>query len=233
MDSVNEWSHEFDLAYDNITSGRAPGLVPYEKSVFLTEGQENVVVALYKGHFGDSFEATEEVTSYLNTIIDQCTVNTPVPSSAIGYKVLSDKSKVYSLTADDVLYVTLEECKINTPTGQKIVQVEPVTQDEYFRTIRNPFKKQNANRVLRLSYAIMSGSSALTETRYSELISDCDIVEYTVRYIKRPEPIIIETLTGNLKINGKQIAQTCTLPKAIHRLILAEAVRLAKAKWNS
>lgn len=233
MDSVNEWSHEFDLAYDNITSGRAPGLVPYEKSVFLTEGQENTVVALYKGQLGDAFEATEEVTSYLATLVNQCT-GTLVPSSASEYKALSNKSKVYSISPDNkVMYITLEECTIDTPTGQKIVPVIPVTQDEYFRTIRNPFKKQNSNRVLRLTYGVSSASTPLSETRYSELLSDCDIVEYKVRYLKRPSPIILTNLTGNLSINGDTKAQTCMLPKSIHRLILAEAVRLAKAKWNS
>lgn len=232
MDSVDEWSHEFDLEYDNITSGRAPGLVPYEKSVFLTQGQENTVVALYKGQLGDSFEATEEVTSYLSTLVAQST-GTLIGSTAPDYKALSDKSKVYSLPANNVLFITLEECKINTPTGVKIVPVVPVTQDEYFRTIRNPFKKQNANRVLRLAYGSSTATTSVSEVRYSELISDCDIVEYNVRYLKRPAPIILEDLTGSLSINGQTTAQTCLLPKAIHRLILNEAVRLAKAKWNS
>jgi hypothetical protein len=32
-----EFSDEFDIYYNNITSNQAPGLNEYEKSVFLTE----------------------------------------------------------------------------------------------------------------------------------------------------------------------------------------------------
>lgn len=233
MDSVGEWSHEFDLLYDNITSGKAPGLVPFEKSVFLTHGEENVAVGLYNGTISVPFESTEEVTSYLATLVDQAT-GIEKGSSDSGYKVLSDQSKVYALDGKDILFITLEECKIKTQSGDRIVPVNPVPQDEYFRTIRNPFKGANGNRVLRLAYSTIGESAGtFTETRYAELFSPCEIEEYKVRYIKRPEPIILETLTGGLTINGKTEAATCKLPKAIHGLILAEAVRLAKAVWNS
>ncbi len=33
----NEFSSEFDVLYNNITSNQAPGLDDYEKSVFLTK----------------------------------------------------------------------------------------------------------------------------------------------------------------------------------------------------
>lgn len=232
MDTVAEWSKEFDLEYDNITSGKAPGLVSYEKSYFLTKGEENVVIGLYRGTLTAPFESTEEVTSYLASLVTQASMT----EAEAQKPKLSDKSRVFKIGSSyDVLFVTLEECKIRTPMGEKLVQVIPVTQDEYWRTVRNPYKKQNANRVLRLSYTDVTESAGTIsgETRYSELISDCHIVEYTVRYLKRPEPIILEALSGNLKINGEQAVKTCKLPKAIHRLILAEAVRLAKAAWNS
>ena len=61
MTTSEEWSIEFDLLYNNISSNQAPGLTEYEKSVFLTQAQEALILDLYKGVTGDSFEATEEV----------------------------------------------------------------------------------------------------------------------------------------------------------------------------
>ena len=42
-----EFSNEFDVLYNNIMSNAAPGLNEYEKSVFLTKAQEEIV----KNHF--------------------------------------------------------------------------------------------------------------------------------------------------------------------------------------
>ena len=69
MTTSEDWSLQFDLLYNNISSNQAPGLTEYEKSVFLTQAQEAVILDLYKGLTGDSFETTEEVTRYLNSLV--------------------------------------------------------------------------------------------------------------------------------------------------------------------
>ena len=40
-----EMSNEFDILYNNITSNQAPGLDEYEKSVFLTKAQDEIIKA--------------------------------------------------------------------------------------------------------------------------------------------------------------------------------------------
>lgn len=42
-----EFSNEFDVLYNNITSNQAPGLDEYEKSVFLTKAQDEIVKAYF------------------------------------------------------------------------------------------------------------------------------------------------------------------------------------------
>ena len=59
------------------------------------------------------------------------------------------------------------------------------------------------------------------------------IKSYTVRYLSRPEPIILENLSEGLSINGKNTAQTCKLNPVIHRAILIRAVNIAKSVWGS
>ena len=55
MKTVGEWSLEFDLLYNNIASDKAPGLTEYEKSVFLSRAEAAVIIALYRGNYGDAF----------------------------------------------------------------------------------------------------------------------------------------------------------------------------------
>lgn len=43
----NEFSNEFNVLYNNITSNQAPGLDEYEKSVFLTKAQDEIVKAYF------------------------------------------------------------------------------------------------------------------------------------------------------------------------------------------
>ena len=55
-----EFSSEFDILYNNIMSNKAPGLDDYEKSFFLTQAQEILVLTYYNGNnpSNDSFEKT-------------------------------------------------------------------------------------------------------------------------------------------------------------------------------
>ena len=45
--SIEEMSNQFDVLYNNITSDKAPGLDEYEKSVFLTKAQNELVKAYF------------------------------------------------------------------------------------------------------------------------------------------------------------------------------------------
>ena len=42
-----EFSNEFDVLYNNIMSNQAPGLDEYEKSVFLTKAQDEIVKSYF------------------------------------------------------------------------------------------------------------------------------------------------------------------------------------------
>lgn len=45
--TIQEFSNQFDVLFNNITSNEAPGVNEYEKSIFLTKAQDEVV----KNHF--------------------------------------------------------------------------------------------------------------------------------------------------------------------------------------
>ena len=346
MKTVAEWSEKFDLYYNNIASNQAPGLDEYEKSVFLSDAQRQVVLSLYNGTLGQAFESTEIISNYLAPLVRDahltesstfgigvkgsalshtitgCTVTlsgfdlvkdgtydvtvtfiakgsgtevktttatvssgtisftdsalaaewsrlgitytyspTPVkfdleiqfecdgsltkqvfeiePAQAGGsgtlkstssprMRISGENSHLYQLPSD-LLARTYEDCLIDTGScGDRRALVQPVTQDEYWRTSRNPFKGAGKTRVLRLADADTAS------TKYSELVSEYDIKEYYVRYICNPEPIILEDLSSSgLSIDGQTGVATCKLDEALHDVILSEAVTLAKAAWIS
>jgi hypothetical protein len=52
-------------------------------------------------------------------------------------------------------------------------------------------------------------------------------MSYTVKYLKRPNPIILIDLPDGLEIRNKTKQNTCELNTALHSLILDSAVKLA------
>ena len=101
--------------------------------------------------------------------------------------------------------------------------VKPITQDEYYSISKNPFRGANDRRVLRL----------LSDNKV-ELISKYGIESYLIRYLSKPEPIILDNLsTYRVTINGKSEITECKLNPAVHRILLNRAVQLAKSIWTS
>ena len=223
--TCEEFSLEFDLLYNNIMSNKAPGLSEYEKSLFLTQAQESIVLEIYSGKYGDSVERTEETTSYLNQLLKQRTYDSGEFTE--GNKL--DTRSVFITLPEDIWFKTGEiayiiddfyKCNVD---GLREVMVFPVTQDTLVRTKRSPFRGPNERRILRLD----SGKNQV------ELISNYEIHSYTVRYLSRPEPIILKELPQGLTIGGKSSPQTCLLNTAIHKAILSKAVLIAKSSWES
>lgn len=206
-----EFSIEFDILYNNISSNKAPGLNEYEKSVFLTKAQEQIVTELYSGRNTtyNSFEETEEQRRYLHSLI---TTSSLEESTEIA-DIITSNSSIYKLP-ENIMFITYETAIL---TGNKEVTVYPVSQDELSKIIKNPFRGPSNNRVLRLDL----GNNSI------EVISNYDITKYLIRYIRKPNPIILVDLEDELSINGVAEESECELDSSLHRTILDRAVALA------
>lgn len=213
--TTEEFSNEFDILINSYSSSEPLIFDEYEKSVFLTKAQEELVEGLYTGKaLGDSFEDTEQLRRYLADLVKDAML--PCRKAPKG---LSDRS-VFAVLPDDLWFITYESVALNGDTpciDGKEIQVVPITQDEYHRIKGNPFRRQNSRRALRLDV----GNSMV------ELISDEDIRSYLVRYMSKPEPIILLDLPEELSINNVNIKTECKLNPGIHRMILDLAVSLA------
>ena len=58
------------------------------------------------------------------------------------------------------------------------------------------------------------------------------ITKYTLRYVRKPAPIIVEGL-DELKIEDKSSVSNCELDPMVHEEIVQRAVELAKITWVS
>lgn len=206
---IKEWSDTFDVLLNSYNSGIV--LDEYEKSVFLTAAQLQLVKDLYTGALkGDAFEETEELRTSLRNLIKSASLESTDESKGI-----SVNSKLYKLP-EDLLYITYEEGVLNNPDcGSNIISIIPISQDEYTRTLNNPFKQPNRRRAFRLD----------TKEGIIEVISKYDLSGYNIRYIAKPEPIILVDLENN-KIDNKNKSQNCKLDSSLHHLILSKAITL-------
>lgn len=213
-------NEEISNEFDTIVSSNNPLLKfdEYEKSVLLTAAQESFVTDYYSGRNRSdvSFEGTEEVRRYLDSLINTVTTNTRIVDN-VGLSINSQFFKI----PDDVWYITYETSTFSSSVDPCIngvtANVIPITQDTYFRINSNPFRDANRRRVLRLDV----GGSVV------ELISPYTISSYLVRYVTKPTPIILIDLPDNLSIDGIKIKTECGLSSITHRLILDRAVLLA------
>lgn len=221
---TQEFSSEFDILYNNIMSNQAPGLDEYEKSVFLTKAQEEIIIELYSGRnpFNNSFEKTEEIKRYLSDLVKTYITY----DKKDGYVGLSETSVFFELPKDlwFITYesVSLEDDRLGCMNGKEILVV-PVTQDDYFKISENPFKGANKRRALRLDIS----------NEIVEIVSEYNVNKYLIRYLSRPDPIILVDLQDDLSINEVSVKTECKLNDVLHRAILEKAVQLAHISWNS
>ena len=225
--TTEEFSNEFDTLvssyrrfkdFDNKEGLDSLEFDEYEKSVFLTKAQEELIISYYSGRNSnaESFENTEEVRRYLSSLIKTAEVS---PASSQNYKKLTSKSQIFDLPSD-VWFITYESASLGANSDAclngKVLDVVPVRQDYFHRVKRNPFRGPNDRRVLRLDI----------EGKRVELVSDYTINKYLVRYIVKPSPIVLVPLR-DLSIDGVSTAQTCALEESLHKKVLELAVRLA------
>ena len=288
--SIEEFDNMFDVLYNNITSNQAPGCNAYEKSVFLTKGQDEVLKNYFnprskgnntqEGFDGNAKRqvdfsmlttvATTSSTTYSYTLVSDKTdkdgkpvysrTETTAPKSTYSYTEAYDSDgNVLKDSNGNTLYVRNEGTNVsgfdtplfdmrentksvNLPSklmyainemvevsrnGKNVLlQVVPVKFDEYSRLMCKPYKRPLKYQAWRLTN--------------NDVVNKADIIvgpsdtltKYTIRYVRRPNPIIVSNLDG-LTIEGIGNATECELDPILHEEILQRAVELAKIAWTN
>lgn len=188
----------------------------YEKSYFLTKAQDELVIALYNGRnvSGESFESTEELRRYLSNLVKEARLQ-PITNTSGLVIGIGSNSKFFTLP-QDLWYITYEAVDIDGVRCSALspMDVYPVTQDDYNKTKRNPFRGANDRRALRLDL-----SDGVIEIVCKYIVKD-----YYVRYLRKPKPIVLVNMPNNLTIDGEGKKSECELHEALHQRILERAV---------
>lgn len=212
-------SYSTDAMYGEGSSVRDIALDEYEKSLYLTQAQEEIVTSLYNGKnaLGESFESSEEIRRYLSNLVEETTED-PITTSDGKPLGLESNSKFFTLP-EDLWFITYESVATDgTGCAKKAnMRVYPVKQDEYQVIRDNPFRGANSRRALRLDLS----------DGVVEIICKFNVTKYYVRYIRKIKPIVLVDLPDGLSINKESKETPCELHDSLHSRILERAVSLA------
>lgn len=225
---VNDFSSQFDVLLNSYAvsarfgSTDNPGTIEldeYEKSLLLTKSQEDLTIELYSGRnsMGTSFEETEEMRRYLSKLVKEAKLE-PITTSNDKPLGIDSNSKFFTLPAD-LWFITYESVSISDGKcdNMNTMDVYPVTQDEYHKIKKNPFRGANNRRSLRLDLS----------DGVVEIVSKYTVTEYYLRYLRKLQPIVLVNLGNEQSIEGVSVISECELPEILHQRILDRAVQLA------
>lgn len=243
--TADEFSREFDILYNNIASSSAPNIDEYEKSVYLTKAQLELVNNAFNplgNKYNRGFEQSSKRRNDLNNLIVPYNTSRIIDIPRLDR--ISGDSKVFAIP-DNVFLIIYEKAFSRDPKicgasikNLKEINVKPITHEEYSILRENPFKVPDDREVWRIDSTYIPKNELIQNNkeegipRIVEVISKYSIDNYSIRYIKYPEPIILTNLRTDfpgeeLTIDGKYLKQTSKLNKGIHPEILNRAVELA------
>lgn len=250
--TTTEFSNQFDLLFNNITSNQAPGLNEYEKSVFLTKAQDEIT----KNYFDADSQGNNVKKGFDGSEIRQMDfsdlIETVKPELTTEEGNIDPRALVFKIPKSDRVYIIVNESLHlmdsigDKPKGMR--QVIPLKYTEYTRLMSKPFKEPLKNQAWRLiskgrdeaSSADKTSTAGAVSSRVEIVTTSADkkkygTIQYVLRYVKRPRPIILTDLANtfgeDLTINGENKAMTCELNESTHEAILQRAVELAKIAW--
>lgn len=176
--TTSEFSNQFDVLYNNISSNQAPGLDEYEKSVFLTKAQEELVKAYFnpkENKVQEGFDGSQrrqyDFSSLISTVVLEnlsnkayiidSLLNTNIKDSIIS---IDNRSGRFAAPSDYFLSIN----ELITDYDNVRFVVIPITYSEYAKYMSKPYAYPAKRQAWRLisnsdnsisSYAIYNGNS--------------------------------------------------------------------------
>lgn len=257
-----EFSNEFEILYNNIMSNQSPGIDEYEKSMFLTKAQ----LELVKNYFNPRSNKTQEGYddsakrqydfSVLNTVkkyfaeeyneIDfedgndnEHSIITHLKTNILGEDEMDIKfNRYFYKTPYDFLFFINEEAFVERviPARENLKQrnaaiVTPINFNDYTilrgGTYKYPVSKNECWKLI------------TNKKDENEIIAPYNykIVAYTLRYVRKPKPIILTDIQSEygttIDGEGNTLNPVCELPEAVHPEIVQRAIELAKAAYRT
>lgn len=229
----------------------------YEKSVILTQAQDIVVKSMFdrkKNSTGDGFDDTTERQIDFSSLIKTAKLkkaenqgNTFDDRGILYLMPLRAYSShggidVFDYTFDetfhpdpdarigitDVLFILNEKLVTSVNGMKRNYVIVPINYKEYDREMSKPYAQPLKKQAWRLFQNPTTGFDFMSELvpRWN-LERDEQILEYRMRYIRRPVPIVLVDMPDNLSVDGVNIRTECELNPILHLEILQKAVEIA------
>lgn len=231
--TTQEFSDQFDVLYNNIMSNQAPGLDEYEKSVFLTKAQYEIIKNYFNPKsnknqegFDDSPKRQIDFSNLMAAKKQTTAVTTPTT-----YVKFDSRSVLYEMPSD-ILFALNETAIVTENLKTRLITIVPISFEEYARILSKPYKQPLKNQGWRL---LNTGMNGTTQARISEIVvkAGATVSDYIIRYVRRPKPIVLTTLTAtNVSLDGETDVTECELDPILHPEILQRAVELAKNAYG-
>ena len=201
--TTTEFSNQFDLLFNNISSNQAPGLNEYEKSVFLTKAQDEIV----KNYFQPESNGNTVKKGFDDTAIRQMDFSDLIMSKTLEEENeepdVDPRALVYKITKDDRVYIIINESlylMANNKDGKLEVkgirQVVPIKYTEYMRLMSKPFKEPLKNMAWRIITKGREGDADVDKST-----GDPTIIDKTVS--SKIEIVITTADKNRYKKNGE------------------------------
>ena len=248
--TAQEFSSEFDLLYNNVSSNQAPGFTEYEKSIFLTKAQDEIIKNYFTNVQGGN-KYQQGIEDSRKRYADFSTLLTIAELSAETNNVtpFDERGKIFKFpdgsTNPKVMIIITEIFKTalaesaNT-NDLKSYQVIPLKFDEYIRLMSKPSSDPLKKQVWKLMGNSESGNGSIEIVPHWK-DKDNATNKLILKYIRKPYPIILEDLSSQgLTIEGYkgtggstdgaaiENKPCCELAEELHPEILQRAVELAK-----
>jgi len=212
-----EFKSQFLILYDKVANLSAP---PYEDSeieTFLNMAQLEFVKSHYNYKKNKEKEGTEETENRRKELVSLVRYSTLSPSTS--QSGVFPNGVVFDLPTE-LMYTLTENAVIASDDDcidGNVVEIKPITHDEYNAYIKNPFKKPDSSLIWRLDFGYKSSKIK------HELITgdDYTITTYNLRYLKIPNKIQLPS--------GTILGITSELNPIVHDAIVNIAVRMATA----
>ena len=245
-------SYSLKPEFGNVANMQDLVLDEYEKSVFLTLAQEQLLRDLI-GDFTNSMRRVEEdkvlqtgLQSLIRTKFIQLTGTDVASSKSRG----SIHLQAQSVSTDvNILALLLEEIYVNPEDSDgngsflltsDALEVIPINFQEYSRLRSKPWGGPNRRQAWRLSGELGDSSTSTTTLNNLHLVVPSTAVSgelnngdetslyYMIKYVQKPKPILLIDLDDDLAIGGQKTqSKDIDLPESLHYTILERAVRLA------
>jgi hypothetical protein len=239
--TTSQFSLEFDILYDNINSQAAPGIDEYEKSVYLTKAQLEIIKEYndLANKYQKGFDQSEKRRTDLKELLVDAKITDKFSNTL---SITTDLNAAFFEIPDDVFLIKFERA-FYTDTlcndEEVSIPVVPITLDEYNESVQNPFRKPYKDKAWRIDYSATPNiNKTPAPVEVVEIISSEDINTYHMRYLKYPLPIILTDLEDfyepdvTLYIDGLSGISQCELSDQIHPEILDRAVELATRDYK-